>query len=55
MQMFKKIAGNQNQAYRSVMKTLLLKEQTCGQSTQCAAMSGFLSLAQIDKLYHELK
>jgi len=28
MQMYKKFAGNQNQSYRSVMKTLLPKEQT---------------------------
>jgi len=26
----KKFAGNQNQSYRSVMKTLLLKDQTWG-------------------------
>jgi len=28
MQMLNKIAGNQNQAYRSVIKTLILKDQT---------------------------
>jgi len=28
----KKIAGNQNQAYHSVMKTLLPKQQTWGRS-----------------------
>jgi len=28
MQMLTKIAGNQNQSFRSVMKTLLPKEQT---------------------------
>jgi len=41
MQIFKKFAGNQNQAYRSVMKTLLPKEQTWGRSKQCAVMNLF--------------
>jgi len=41
MQMLKNFAGNQSQANRSVMKTLLSKEQTWGQSKQCAAMNIF--------------
>jgi len=41
MQMLTKFAGNQNQAYRSVMKTPLLKEQSWGRSKQCAAMNIF--------------
>jgi len=38
MQKLTKFAGNQNHAYRSVMKTLLPKEQTCDRSKQCTAM-----------------
>jgi len=30
------VAGNQNQTYRSVMKTLLLKQQTWGPIKACA-------------------
>jgi len=37
------------------MKTLLLKEQTWGRSKHVCRDERFLSLAQIDKLYHELK
>jgi len=51
----KKIAGNQNQSYRSVMKTLLPKGQTWGRSKPVRCHERFLSLAQIDKLYHVLK
>jgi len=54
MQM-EKIAGNQNQSYRSVIKTLLLKEQTWDRPKHVRRDERFLSLAQIDKLYHELK
>ena len=49
------MAGNQNQAYRSVMKTLLVKQQTCGRSKHVRRDERFFSLAQTDKLYHELK
>jgi len=55
MQMQKKFAGNQNQSYRSVIKTLLLKEKTWARSKHVCCDERFLSLAQIDKLYHELK
>jgi len=41
--------------YRSVMKTLLLKEQTWGRSKHVCRDERFLSLGQIDKLDHELK
>jgi len=51
----KKNAGKQNQSYRSVIKTLLPKEQTWGQSKHVRRDERFLSLAQIDELYHELK
>jgi len=54
MQM-EKIAGKQNQSYRSVIKTLLPKEQTWGRSKHVRRDERFLSLAQIDKLYQELK
>jgi len=47
MQMWKKFAGNQNQFYRSVNKTLLLKEQTWSRSKHVRRDEGFLSLAQI--------
>jgi len=50
MQMQKKFAGKQNQSYRSVMKTLLLKEQTWGRSKHVRRDGRFFSLAQIDKL-----
>jgi len=49
------VAGNQNQAYRSVMKTLLVKQQTYGRSKHVRRDERFISLAQTDKLYHELK
>jgi len=57
MQMLKKIAGNQDQAYRSVIKTLLPKEQIWGRSAVKAVRGDerFLSLAQTDKLYYERK
>jgi len=51
----KKIAGNQNQSYRSVMETLSPKEQTWGRSKHVRRDERFFSSAQIDKLYHELK
>jgi len=37
------------------MKTLVPKEQTWGRSQYVRRAERFLSLAQIDKLYHELK
>ena len=37
------------------MKTLLPKQQTWGRSKHVRRDERFLSLAQIDKLYHELK
>jgi len=37
------------------MKTFLQKEQTSGLSKHVRRDERFLSLAQIDKLYHELK
>jgi len=46
----KKFAGNHNQAYRSVMKTFLSKQQTWGQSRYVRCDEPFLSSAQIDKL-----
>jgi len=52
---YKKFAGNQNQSYRSVMKTLLPKEQTWNRSKHVRRDERFLSLAQFDELYHELK
>jgi len=55
MQMQKKLQKNQNQSYRSVMKTLLPKQQTWGRSKHKRRDERFLSLAQIDKLCHELK
>jgi len=55
MQMLTKIGGNQNQSCRSVIKTLLPKEQTWGQSEYVHRDERFLSLAQIYKLHHELK
>jgi len=45
MQMYKKFAGNQNQSYRSVMKTLLPKEQTWGRAKHVRRDERFLSLA----------
>jgi len=50
----KKFAGNQNQAYRSVIKTLLPKEQTWGRSKHVLREERFLLSAQIGELYHEL-
>jgi len=44
---------NQNQSYRSVMKTLLQKEQIWGRSKHVRRRERFLSLVQIDKLYSE--
>jgi len=55
MQLSKKIAGKQNQSYRSVIKTLLPKEQTWRRSKHVRSNERFLSLAQIDKLCLELK
>jgi len=37
-----------------IMKTSLPKEQTWGRSKHVRRNERFLSLAQIDKLYHEL-
>jgi len=51
----KKFAGKQNQSYRPVIKTLLPMEQTWGRSKHVRCDERFVSLAQIDKLYHELK
>jgi len=48
MQM-QKIAGKQNQSHRSIIKTLLPKEQTWGRSKHMRRDERFLSLAQIDK------
>jgi len=50
-----KFTGNQNQSYRSVIKTLLPKKQTWGQSKHVRHDERFPSLAQIDELYHVLK
>jgi len=50
-----KFTGNQNQSYRSVIKTLLPKEQAWGRSKHVRRDERFPSLAQIDELYHELK
>jgi len=44
----KKIAGNQNQSYRSVIKTLLPKEQTWGRSKHVRRDERFISLPQIN-------
>jgi len=54
MQMLAKICRNQNQAYSSVTETLT--EGTKLRPVKAVRRDGrFLSLAQIDKLYHELK
>jgi len=50
----KKIAETQNQSYRSDTKTLLPKKQTWARSKHVRCDERFLSLAQIDKFYHEL-
>jgi len=52
---WKKFAGNQNQSYRSVMKTLSPKEQIWGRSKHLCRDERFRSLTQIDELHHELK
>jgi len=49
----KKFAGKQNKSYRSVIKTLLPEKQTWGRSKHVRSDERFLSLEQIDKLYHE--
>jgi len=49
-----KFAENQNQSYYSVMKTLLLMEQTWGRSKHVCRDDLFLSLAHVDRLFHEL-
>jgi len=51
----KKIAESQNQSYRLVITTLLPMDQTPGRSKHVRRNECFLSLAQIDKLYYELK
>jgi len=51
----KKFAANQNQSCRSIMKTLLPKEQTFDRAKHVRRDERFLSSAQIDKLCHELK
>jgi len=51
----KKFAGKQNQFHRSVIKTLLPKEQTCGRSKHVRLDYRFLLLAENGKLYYELK
>jgi len=48
------LAGNQNQSYRSVMKILLPKEQMLTRAKHVLRDARCRSLAQIDKLYHEL-
>jgi len=55
MQIIKNFAGNQNQSYRSVIEALLPKEQTWVRSKRVHRDERFLSLAQTDELYHELK
>jgi len=42
-----KISGNQNQSYRSVMKTLSPKQQTWDRSKHVRRNERFLSSAQI--------
>jgi len=51
----KKIAGKQNQSYRSVMKTLSPKEETWGRSKHVRSDERFLSLAQIDNFTMSLR
>jgi len=50
-----KIVGNKNEAHRSVMKTIFPKQQTLDQSKHVRRDERFLSLAHIDKVYHEPK
>ena len=49
-----KIARNQNQSYRSVIKTHT-EGANVWRSKHVRRDERFLSLAQIDQLYHELK
>jgi len=55
MQMQNIFAGNRYQSYRSVMKTLLPKQQTWHRSKHVHRVERLLTLAQIDELCHELK
>jgi len=53
--MQKKFARNQNLSYRLVVKTPLPEEQRWGRSKYVRRDERFISLAQMEKFYHELK